>query len=198
MTETRKYTLRRRAEQMEETRRRIAAAAVELHASLGPSKTSISRIAERAGVDRVTVYHHFPDELSLFRACVQHGLELMPPPDPERWAAITDPRERLRSALSELYAYYRATESAWGNILPDLPRMPALLEANAPVLALWELMCETLLRGWGVRGRRRSELRSLIALGLDFYAWRTLARSGASDDRAADLVARLAACLTTR
>jgi AcrR family transcriptional regulator len=181
---------------MEETRRRIAHAAVELHASAGPSKTSISAIAERAGVDRVTVYHHFPDELSLFRACVEHGLELMPPPDPAQWAAIGDARERLETALRELYAYYRATESAWANILPDLPRMPALLEANAPVLALWEQMRATLLRGWGVRGRRRSDLRSLIALALDFHAWRALAQSGASDEQASVLLARLASCLT--
>jgi AcrR family transcriptional regulator len=195
MRDRRKYTLRRRAEQMEETRRRIAHAAVELHATVGPSKTSISAIAERAGVDRVTVYHHFPDERSLFRACVKHGLELMPPPDPTQWAAMDDPRERLRAALRQLYAYYRATESAWANILPDLPRMPALLEANAPVLALWEQMRETLLRGWDVRGRRRSELRSLIALAVDFHAWRALAQSGAGDEQAADLVVRLASCL---
>jgi AcrR family transcriptional regulator len=197
MSERRKYTLRRRAEQMEETRRRIAHAAVELHASVGPSKTSISAIAERASVDRVTVYHHFPDERSLFRACVEHGLELMPPPDPAQWAAIDDPHERLHTALRQLYAYYRATEPAWANILPDLPRMPALLEANTPVLALWEQMRETLLRGWGARGRRRNDLRLLIALALDFHAWRALAQSGASDEQAADLLARLTACLTT-
>jgi AcrR family transcriptional regulator len=195
MSEPRKYTLRRRAEQMEETRRRIAQAAVELHASVGPSKTSISAIAQRAGVDRVTVYHHFPDERSLFQACVKHGLELMPPPDPARWAVIDDPRERLRTALRQLYAYYRATESAWANILPDVPRIPELLEANAPVLALWERMRETLLTGWGLRGRRRSELRSLVALAIDFHAWRALAQSGAGDQQAADLIVRLASCL---
>jgi AcrR family transcriptional regulator len=195
MSERRKYTLRRRAEQMAETRRRIVQAAVELHASVGPSKTSITAIAERADVDRVTVYHHFPDERSLFQACVKHGLELMPPPDPANWAVIDDPRERLRTALRQLYAYYRNTESAWANILPDLPRMPALLEANAPVLALWEQMRETLLRGWGLRGRHRIELRAVIALALDFHAWRALAQSGVGDRQAADLVVRVASCL---
>jgi AcrR family transcriptional regulator len=198
MSERRKYTLRRRAEQMDKTRRRIAAAAVELHASVGPSRTSISAIADRAGVDRATVYHHFPDELSLFRACVAHGLELMAPPDPAQWEAIRDPNERLSTALHELYAYYRATEAAWANILPDLARMPALLEANAPVLALWERMHETLLRGWGLRGRRGSELRSLIALAVDFHAWRTLAQRGTTDRQAAELMARLASCLAAQ
>jgi hypothetical protein len=132
----------------------------------------------------------------LFRACVAHGLELMLPPNPATWEAIDDPRERLRAALLELYAYSRQTEAAWANIFTDLPRMPAPLQANEPaVLALWGQMRETLLRGWRVRGRGRTERRWLIELALQFYAWRALAQSGASDEEAAALVSRLASCL---
>src|SRR5881628_2229582 len=99
---SRSYRLKRRAERMEETRRLIAAAAVELHGSVGPSATTITAIAERAGVQRLTVYRHFPDQLSLFRACVRHGLEIHPGPDPAKWTAIEDPDERLRRGLREL------------------------------------------------------------------------------------------------
>src|SRR5213596_2204294 len=61
----RRYQLKRRAEQQEETRSRIVEAAVELHQTIGPAATTFSDIAERARVGRVTVYRHFPDELAL-------------------------------------------------------------------------------------------------------------------------------------
>src|SRR5919197_240772 len=98
---TRRYTQRRRAETPEETRRRIAEAAIALHTTIGPAATTVSAVAERAGVERVTVYRHFPDEEALFRACVAHGSALFPPPDPAPWREIEDPEERLRTALSE-------------------------------------------------------------------------------------------------
>src|SRR5438094_8914809 len=99
----RHYRLQRRAERMAETRRRIAHAAVELHASICPVAATITAIAERAGVQRHTVYSHFPDEHSLFRACVAHGLSLWPLPDPSRWAEIGDPQRRLAIQLDALY-----------------------------------------------------------------------------------------------
>ena len=101
-----KYKLKRRAERQEETRLRIARAAAELHETVGPSKTTISALAEEAGVSRPTIYSHFPNELSLFKACSSLDLSENPPPDPDPWAKIADPEERLRSALTEVYAYY--------------------------------------------------------------------------------------------
>ena len=106
---TRPYTKRRRAELEEETRRRITAATVELHREVGPAKTTISAIAERAGVQRLTVYRHFPDERTLLGACSAHWRAGHPAPDPSPWPAIRDPEERLRVALAAFYDYTAAT-----------------------------------------------------------------------------------------
>src|SRR5215210_5120807 len=111
MAMKRKYELRKRAEQVAETRRRITEAAVELHRTVGPAATRISDVARRAGVQRVTVYNHFPDDASLFAACSAHWRALHPGPDPAAWASIEDSGERLRVGLRELYAWYRETES---------------------------------------------------------------------------------------
>src|SRR3954468_2933551 len=111
MPETkRKYELKKRAERQAETRRRIVEATVQLHQEVGPAKTTISEVAERAGVQRLTVYNHFPDERALLGACSAHWVEHNPPPDPTEWVAIDDPDERMRTALSELYGFYEATE----------------------------------------------------------------------------------------
>src|SRR3954465_951907 len=107
---TRPYTKRRRAELEEETRRRITAATVELHREVGPARTTISAIAERAGVERLTVYRHFPDERSMFEACTTHYASEVPQPDPAKWAGIEEPAERLRAALLAFYDYYRRAE----------------------------------------------------------------------------------------
>src|SRR5918999_3074579 len=111
----RRYEKKRRAELEAETRRRITESAVELHGSVGPARTSISAVAERAGVRRSTVYRHFPDEAALFEACSSHWEAANPPPDLGAWAAIADPDERLRTALGELYAFYRRTEPMMEN-----------------------------------------------------------------------------------
>src|SRR5258708_26025908 len=110
----RKYELKERAESLNATRERIVEATVELHDSLGPARTTISAIAERAGVQRLTVYRHFPDERSLFEACSGHWAAHNPPPDPSTWSALDDPEERLRIALVEIYAFYRATQGMTG------------------------------------------------------------------------------------
>jgi len=154
-----KYELKRRAERREETRARIARATLELHETVGPSLTTISAIAERAGVGRPTVYSHFPDELSLFKACSSLDLLENPLPDPAPWAKISDPEERLRSALIELYAYFRRREGLWTNIMRDeeMPRMkvnPDVQEIMQPFFAHWGRMRETLAAGWRARDSR--------------------------------------------
>ena len=107
---TRKYDMKRRAERQEETRQRIVEATIELHQSVGMVRTTISAVAEKAGVQRLTVYRHFPNERALFSACTGHWSAANPPPDPASWTQIAAPEERLRSALAEVYAYYRHTE----------------------------------------------------------------------------------------
>src|SRR5262245_43968732 len=103
---TRGYTLRRRAEQQAETRLRIAEAAVELHGQFGPALTTLSMVAERAGVQRHTLYAHFPDERSLFMACSGLAFERDPPPDATAWRTIADRNKRLRTGLAALYTWY--------------------------------------------------------------------------------------------
>src|SRR5437773_12163503 len=122
----RPYRKKTRAELEASTRRRITESAVELHGTLGPARTSLSAVAEHAGVRRSTVYRHFPDELALFAACTAHWMASNPAPDLQRWAATEDPDERLRSALEELYAHYRRTEQMMDNILRDEATMPSV------------------------------------------------------------------------
>src|SRR6187401_3150494 len=111
----RTYRMRQRAEREAQTRRRITESAVALHEEVGPARTSISAIAERAGVRRSTVYRHFPDEAALFAACSSHWRAANPPPELAAWRAIADPDERLRVALRELYGHYRRTEAMLEN-----------------------------------------------------------------------------------
>lgn len=161
---------------MAETRLRIAAAAVELHSTVGPARATISAIATRAGVQRHTVYRHFPDELSLFRACVAHGLSTCPPPDPARWTEIDDPARRLGRGLEDLYMYFERTERMWTNVSRDLALLPALVQANAPVFAHWSAMRGALLAPWRPTGAGRRTVGALIGHSLSFSTWRSLAR----------------------
>src|SRR6476469_7654421 len=116
---TRPYRMKARAEAIEETRRRITESAVALHGSLGPSRTSMSAVAEHAGVRRSTLYRHFPDEPALFQACSEHWRAANPPPDLGEWGAVGDVDERLLRALGELYAYYRANRPMLENLHRD-------------------------------------------------------------------------------
>ena len=198
----RKYEQKRRAELQQETSRRIAEAALELHSSVGPAKTTISAIAEKAGVQRQTFYRHFPDELSLFRACSSLDLSENPPPDPDLWAPIVDPEERLRVALAELYAYFRRRERIMASVLRDAEG-EAEVNANVrevlkPVAAHWERMREVLRAGWEVPDEEASEklLGATIGVALDFQTWRTMVREQClSDEEAIEVMAGMVRCL---
>lgn len=191
---TRKYELRERAVSKAETRRRIVEAAVELHGTLGPARTTISAIAERAGVQRLTFYRHFPDELALYRACSGHWAVEHPLPDPEAWAAVEDPERRLETALRELYGHYRETEAMTANVRRDAPTMPVLQEITAARAPYWASVRAVLDRGWRARGRRRTLLRAAIGHAVEFETWRSLARNeGLDDAEAAELMVQLVA-----
>jgi AcrR family transcriptional regulator len=195
---TRRYELNQRAESLIATRKRIVDATVELHDSLGPARTTISAIAERAGVQRLTVYRHFPDERTLFQACSAHWAAQNPAPDPSSWAAVADPRERLRIALNEIYGFYRATEGMTGNLLRDLPDSPVLQEVAAPFIEYWQTVREVLDRGWKTRGRKRTLVRAVIGHAVEFETWRSLARhEGLEDDVAAETMVSLAHAVQT-
>jgi AcrR family transcriptional regulator len=199
-----KYELKKRAERQEETRLRIARATLELHEILGPALTTRSAIAERAGVTRPTVYSHFPDELSLGKACSSLELSDNPLPDPGRWEEIADPEERMRVALGDLYAYFRRREGLWANILRDQEMTldaddPEAREADAeimgPIFAHWERMRETLAAGWGSADAYPRLRLGAIGLALDFQAWRAMARTqGLSDEQAIELMVGMVRC----
>jgi AcrR family transcriptional regulator len=176
MATTRKYELKQRAERQEETRRRIVDAAVELHTTLGPARTSVAAIAERAGVTRPTVYAHFPDADALFRACSGHVRETVPPPDPAPWRSIDDPGERFQTALRELYVYYARLEQLLQNVERDLPFVPVLRDINAYRVRYLEDVRSILLAGWPSRGRARTRLRRALGHALDFSTWQSLVR----------------------
>ena len=175
---TRRYQLRKRADAMEATRRRITEAAVELHGTLGPARTTMTAVAERAGVQRQTLYRHFADEQELLAACSAHFATRHPWPDAERWRAIADPAERLRIALDELYAWYEITGSMWTTVLRDETLVAALGPALEPLRAYLDDAARVLAEGWGARGRRRAMLLAAARHAVDFQTWRSLARDG--------------------
>lgn len=182
---TRPYRKRRRAELEAETRRRIAQAAMELHGTVGPARTTISAVAERAGVQRATVYRHFPDEASLFGACSAHWLSLHPPPDPTPWLAIADHDERLRVALTDLYAWYGSDEQMFVNTFRDADLVPSMAPVFEASRMMFDALVEAIGRGRPERGRARRRVQAAIAHATSFATWHSLTRQGGLSDREA-------------
>jgi len=181
----RKYELKQRADQVEETRRRIVEATVELHLTRGPAATQIAEVARRAGVQRRTVYNHFPDDAALFEACSAHWRALHPAPDPNGWAD-------LRQGLRELYSWYRETESMTSNVLRDAQVLPSLRRVLESGLDVYLEAVRSVL----AQGRRRSRrIEAAIRLVTDFHGWRALAPLGEEEavEFAAELVERAGA-----
>jgi AcrR family transcriptional regulator len=176
MSTSRTYELKQRAERQQETRRRIVEAAVALHTELGPNRTSVQAIAERAGVTRPTVYAHFPDVRSLFEACSGHVREMVPPPDPSGWRSISDPGARLKVALRDLYGYYERLEPLLDNVQRDAAVMPLVAEMNAYRVRYLEEIRDLLLEAWPKRGGPRARLRRAIGHALEFRTWQSLVR----------------------
>ena len=187
----RKYELRRRAEQVAETHRRITDAAIELHGTVGPARTTLSAVAERAGVERRTLYRHFPDEAELFAACSTAYFTANPWPDLDAWRAIRDPGERLVHALDELYAYYERTAPMFANVLRDAELVEFARDAVAPLEAYLRDAAEILAAGRGLRGRRRLLLVAALRHALAFPTWRSLTASGVGRQDAVALVTAL-------
>jgi AcrR family transcriptional regulator len=187
----RPYEKRRRADSEAETRRRITAATVELHRTVGPARTTISAIARRAGVQRATVYRHFPQEEQLFAACSAHWISLHPYPSQDGWPDIADPAERTRAALSELYAYYGSVEPMLANVTRDAPLLPALRAAMAGGARYFAAAEEILAAGWDDSDGRR---RAALVLALDFRTWQKLKQRLPDDHAAAELMTAMVTC----
>ena len=189
----RAYRKRRRAQLEEETRLRITEAAVDLHGSVGPARTTISAVASRAGVQRATVYRHFPDEEALFDACSSHWMAQHPLPDPAVWAVIEDPDERLRVALGELYEWYDRGDYMLEKTTRDVALVPALRPSMEAFRGWFDAAADALLRGRPERGARRRRLRAAVGHALAFETWRSLARHrGMSQSETIELMEALA------
>ena len=177
---------------MTDTRRRITEAAVELHGSVGPARTTVSAVAERAGVQRHTVYRHFPTEDELFAACSGHFAELHPMPDSETWRSEADPAARLEMALKELYDHYAETAYMLANVLRDVELVPSIPKTLAPFERQLDEMVRLLASGWGARGARRAVLNAAIRHAIDFRTWESLVeRGGISASQGARLMRAL-------
>jgi AcrR family transcriptional regulator len=188
----RAYRKRRRAELEEQTRTRITESTAMLHEELGPARTSISAVAERAGVRRSTVYRHFPDEEALFAACSSHWRAGNPPPDPRSWAGIEDPGERTETALRELYAFYGRTEAMYTSLLRDEPLVPVVHRLLGDFYGYLRRIQDILMAGRGLRGRAARRTRAAIGHALAFPTWRSLTREqGLADGDAVALMCAL-------
>jgi AcrR family transcriptional regulator len=173
-TTKRPYRKRKRAESEQRTRERITEAAVALHQTLGPAWTSVKAIAKRAGVDRATVYRHFPDEQALFDACTSHYYAQHPMPNPQRWRVLTDPAERLRRALTDLYDWFADTERMLYPGIRDIDSVPA--GSREAFFGYFESVRAVLMRGRRERGRARARVSAAIGLAIGFRTWWALVR----------------------
>lgn len=203
----RPYTLRARARRRDEVHRRITLAAVQLHGTVGPARTTVSDIADLAGVQRATVYNHFPTDLALIDACSSHWFSQNPPPDPSQWTEIPDPGRRAAAALTAMYEYYDSGREMLDKVLRDATLVPALEKIlQQKWWPLLEGIVEILAEGWSspwVEGRSTAEdappppaersgdveLRASLRVALDFFTWQTLSVSGLTNHDAARLAA---------
>ena len=188
----RPYRQTRRAEQTAATRRKIVEAAVELHSTVGPAATSLSAVANEAGVSRPTLYSHFPDESALFRACTLHNIAQDPPPDPTAWTKIDNASDRLRAALRELYAHYARNQDMLDNVFRDMHIVESMREFNLPLVEQsFAQMTEILTAAYEDPPRSASQRAALVAVAISFDTWKTMTQSrGLDGQEALELMAR--------
>ncbi|MGF1615559.1 MAG: TetR/AcrR family transcriptional regulator [Gammaproteobacteria bacterium] len=188
MKEKRPYRMRKRLKSQDETRRRIVEAAMRLHEEIGPRATTISAIAERAGVQRLTVYRHFPDDTAVFEACTAHWLSLNPPPDPQIWQLVTEPWDRLRKALLAFYDYYRATQGMWTVSHRDVAEVPALQGPMTDFAAFVATVADDLAKPLRSGKEQARSVRITLQHALTFLAWSDLEGRGLSNPQKVELV----------
>lgn len=189
-SEKRKYELKERAESQQRTRQRIAKAAAELHEQVGPAGTTVAEIARRAGVSRLTVYKHFPDDAALYPACAAHHIAENPLPDFDAALAPENPVDRVRALLTTVYAdWYRG----WGRMMRNLQRD----RRSDPVLdeymrdssdAGLARLADAATAGFELEAGSVTRVRSLVRVALDFWTWDRLEAEGLSDRQKAELM----------
>lgn len=197
MKTSRKYEMRRRAERQDQTRQRIVEATVALHEERGVMRTTITDVAARAGVERATVYRHFPDDRALITACTGHYFAQHPLPDPSPWMAMADPVARLRRGLTEVYAYHRSTERMTSRTLPDVPELPVIQEVLAPMFAGWQRIHDVLAVGWVTTDNDVPRIAAAVGHAIAFSTWHSLVREQRlNDEDAVEMMVTLVSCMT--
>lgn len=190
----RRYQLRARAARQAETRKKIVDSAIELHETVGATGATITAIARRAGVSRLTVYRHFPDEISLLRACTGTWFVDHPAPDPSLLFTIDDPVRRLEVALTDLYAYYSDNEAMLASGEDARPTHPALVVVLGPMMEGLRRLAGLLSMGWSVDAGPGSLLAVAIAHAIAFPVWRSLREhQGATNRQAVQLMVAMVA-----
>jgi AcrR family transcriptional regulator len=162
---------------------------MELHGTVGPARTTVSAVAELAGVQRATVYRHFPDEEALFAACSAHWYSLHPPPDSFRWADIAEPAERLRAALAAIYGWYGEDEQMFINTSRDADLVPAMRPAMGQMRQWSEQVVDLLAHRRPERGPARRRVRAALAHAISFATWHALTRGGGLSEKEAIAIA---------
>ena len=181
----RKYTKTRRAELQEQTRDKIVEAAMALHEELGPRATTISAIAERAGVQRLTVYRHFEDDIAIFQACSSRWFELNPPPDPSLWQELAPAAQRTEEALLNIYTYYADTASMLSGVIRDEAEVPALQEVMKSFRSYLDRIGNDLLKAWQPESKKRKDIKALINHALQFSTWQSFSQEKMKERRMA-------------
>jgi AcrR family transcriptional regulator len=175
---SRKYELKRRAERQDQTRQRIIDAAISLHTTIGLASTTVSAVAERAGVQRHTVYRHFPDERALGLACSGCYVERYPLPDASAWLTIDNPERRLRRGFSELYAYYAEHGGELAPIMRDMEHHALTRELiEVRMRPAFDRIRDVLAEPFHARGARRTRLLAMLELFMHLHTWRMLAHT---------------------
>jgi AcrR family transcriptional regulator len=191
MKKKRRYRMTGRAESQDATRRKIIEATMRLHEEVGPRATTISAIASKAGVQRLTVYRHFPDEQAVFEACTSHWLELNPPPQPVVWASVADPSERAMTAVRAFFRYYSSTQRMWRSSHRDAADVPALARPMAQFSEFVNSVANDLAAAMATEpGAAARLIATTLQHALAFSTWEDLERRGLKDEKKIELVTR--------
>lgn len=184
----RKYTKNKRADQQVQTRERIVDAVMSLHETLGPANTSIKAVAEKAGVQRLTVYRYFPDEASLFMACTAKWFGLNPPPHITAWDDIAPAAQRSNAALMLFNQYYRHTETMWQGVYRDIDTVEAMQKPMTQFEGYIDQVRDDLLAAWKARGKKKQQLSVTLRHCLRFSTWQSLKGENLTDKQITELM----------
>lgn len=178
----------RRAAGRAATRLRIVEAARTLHREVGPIATTVSAVAERADVQRLTVYRHFPSERDLLDACSALTLAQRPPPDPRAWSSETEPRRRAARLLDDLYGWYATDPATLEHMLRDAETDPQVAAVMAPLAGFLEGAAASLGEGADVPEPERRLHHAACRHAVAFATWRSLAAAGLDTADAVELM----------